>query len=419
MGKAGVNPEKAGTGDEPADDVLLERFTARREQAAFAALVRRHGPLVLGVCRRVLRHEQDAEDAFQAVFCVLARKAGGIRRGAAVGGWLHAVASRIARKAKALRTRRRMRESDLPDVPTPDDPPERVWRELWPVLDEEVNRLPERYRRAFVLCHLEGKTNREAAAELRCAPGTVASRLARARQRLRSRLTRRGLALSAGMLAAALSRHAVTAAVRAELAQTAVRTGIRYAVGRPVPAPVADLADGFLQARALIRGTRVGAVGLAGLIAVLLFVAFLLRRTGPGGAPAPGAGPPVAAQVEQEKLQGRWQAVAVESLGLAQPNAGMRFAFAADKMMLLRPGFQGPPLSYVLDPAREPKTIDVTVDVGAVWRGIYELKGDSLKLCLNHNPAGGGRPTTFRTRPAAQGVFVYVLRRERAGAGGP
>src|SRR5262249_6703006 len=190
MANAEVNSNETATGDEPADAVLLERYAARREQAAFAALVRRHGPMVLGVCRRVLQHEQDAEDAFQAVFCVLARKAGAIRRGTAVGGWLYAVACRIARKAKTLQARRRMRESQLPDVPAPDNPPEWEWRDLWPILDEEVNRLPERYRRPFVLCYLEGKTNHEAAAELRCPPGTVFSRLVRARERLRTRLSR-------------------------------------------------------------------------------------------------------------------------------------------------------------------------------------------------------------------------------------
>src|SRR5262249_16116008 len=168
MRKAEVKRGKApGAVDEPGDDVLLERFTARRDETAFAALVRRHGPLVLGVCRRVLQHEHDAEDAFQAVFCVLARKAGAIRRGTAVGGWLYAVAFRIARKAKAIQMRRRQRERELPDIPAPDKRREGVPRDLWPVLDEEVNRLPERYREPFVLCQLEGKTYEQAAAELR------------------------------------------------------------------------------------------------------------------------------------------------------------------------------------------------------------------------------------------------------------
>ena len=413
MGKAGVNSGKTGTGDEPADDVLLERFTARREQAAFAALVRRHGPLVLGVCRRVLQHEHDAEDAFQAVFCALARKAGAIRRGTAVGGWLYAVASRIAWKAKAFQVRRRRRERDLPDVPAPDNPSEPVPRDLWPMLDEEVNRLPERYRQPFVLCQLQGKTYEQAAAELRCAPGTVSSRLARARQRLRARLSRRGVALSAGMLTAALRAYPATAAVRAELAAAAVRMGVSYVAGGPVVARVADLADGFVKARALTRWAIAGAVALAVavLIGILLLVVFLLPSAGPVGAPAPVAGPPVAARVEEEKLQGNWQVVTVERGGKKQQNAGIRLAFAGDKMIMSAPAIQIPPMPYVLDPSQAPKTIDVNSPAGGVWRGIYELDGDSLKLCLNQSPAGGDRPMAFRTQAGAPGVFLYVLRR--------
>jgi uncharacterized protein (TIGR03067 family) len=269
-----------------------------------------------------------------------------------------------------------------------------------------------------VLCQLEGKTTQEAALELRCPPGTVSSRVTRARQRLRARLTRRGVVLSAGMLTAALTQHTAAAAVRAELTQTAARTGLRYAAGRPVVDRVADLADSFLKTRTMLRWTLVGAAGLAGLLALLLLGVLLLTRSGPDGAPAPPAGPPVAAQADQQLLQGRWQAVAVEAMGQAQPNQGIGFAFAADKIMLLKPDFQGPPASYVLDPAQVPRAIDVTVAAGAVWRGIYELQGDSLKLCLNHNP-GGARPATFQTQRGALGVFVYVLRREGARAGGP
>jgi RNA polymerase sigma factor (sigma-70 family) len=418
MAKAGANAEKPGARDEPADDVLLERFAARQEQAAFGALVARHGPLVLGVCRRVLRHEQDAEDAFQAVFCVLARKAGGLRQGTAVGAWLYAVAWRIARRAKAAQVRRRMRERQLPDVPAPENAPESVWRELCPILDEEVSRLPERYRRSFVLCHLEGKTYEVAAAELRCAPKTVSSRLTRARKRLRARLTRRGLALSAGMLTTVLSRHTVLAAVRAELALNALRTGIQYAAGRPIAEPVADLADRFLRARVL-RWTLAGAGSVVVLLAILLLVAFLLPHAGPDGAPAPAppAAAPIPLQADQAKLQGNWRVIAKEMGGLAQPDQRIAFAFAGDKFMLLAPGFQGPALPYVLDPAKEPKAIDVNVDVGTVWRGIYELNGDSLKLCLNQN-LGGDRPTVFRTHPGVMRVFLYTLRRERAGGDG-
>jgi RNA polymerase sigma factor (sigma-70 family) len=390
VAKAGANSGEAATGDEPPDDLLLERFTAQREEAAFAGLVRRHGPVVLGVCRRVLQHEQDAEDAFQAVFCVLARKAGAIRRGTAVGAWLYAVASRIARKAKASQVRRRMRESELPDVPAPDNPPEWVGRDLWPVLDEEVSRLPERYRRPFVLCHLEGKTNQEAAAELRCPPGTVSSRLTRARERLRARLARRGLALSAGALAAALSQHPAAAAVRTGLVLAAARTGARYAAGRPVAEPVADLANSFLKWQALTRWAKVaGLLVAAGLVAVALLLLTQGRK-----APA-----------DAELLQGTWQVARVWFRGQELPAPNMEVMFAGDRFTQ-RAGFMGPmSATFRVDPSKDPREIDLSYPNGVTDRGIYDLNGDRLQLCVN---------TEGRERPAElsrERFLFYELRR--------
>jgi RNA polymerase sigma factor (sigma-70 family) len=160
----------SATGAEDLTDAdLLERFTSGRDEAAFAALVRRYGGLVNGVCRRVLYHEQDAEDAVQAVFCVLARRAGAIRERGALGAWLHAVAYRIARKAQARRGRRPV-VTNLADIPAKDSP-DWTWQEVRPILDEEVSRLPEKYRQAFVLCCLECRTNQQAAAQLGCPPG--------------------------------------------------------------------------------------------------------------------------------------------------------------------------------------------------------------------------------------------------------
>jgi RNA polymerase sigma factor (sigma-70 family) len=345
---------------------------------------------VLGVCRRVLRHEQDAEDAFQATFCVLARKASGLRRGSAVGAWLYAVAWRIARKAKASRVRRRMRESELPDVPAPDKPPESVWRELWPILDEEVNRLPERYRRAFVLCQLEGKTSQAAAAEMRCAPKTVSSRLTRARQRLRARLMRRGVALSAGMLAA-LSRQTVTAAVPAELARTAVHTGLRYMAGRPIAQCAADLANGFLTSKILTHwGKAAGLLGAAGLVAVVLLLLLLGRQ----------------APTDPKPLQGTWRVTRVWFRGLEVPPWNLELVIAGDRFTQ-RGGPLPQPIvaTFRVDPSKDPKEIDLFHANGTTAPGLYRLNGDKLQLALNTE--GPERPTIL----GPGRFFYYELQR--------
>jgi RNA polymerase sigma factor (sigma-70 family) len=198
------------------DADLLGRWLAERDQAAFELLVRRHGPVVLGVCRRLLDHPADVEDAFQATFLLLVRKAGAIRKGDSLGSWLYKTAFRVALRARAARGRKeKAGVLALGEVPSRQDE-DLEWRDLRPVLDEEVNALPEKYRVPFVLCHVEGRTNQEAADALGCPLGTVLSRLAWARQRLRSRLTRRGLAVTTTGLAAALAQSA-EAAVPAQL----------------------------------------------------------------------------------------------------------------------------------------------------------------------------------------------------------
>jgi RNA polymerase sigma factor (sigma-70 family) len=176
-----------GIGDRTNGD-LLELFAGRKEQAAFAELVRRYGPVVLAVCRKMLRHEQDAEDVVQATFLVLARKSGSVRNPAALSNWLCGVAFRLAMRARGIASRRRAREVPLGKSAVPVTAPEPDPDDFGPVLYEEIERLPDRYRAPFVLCYLQGRTNEEAARQLGCAPGTVFSRLARARDQLRSRL---------------------------------------------------------------------------------------------------------------------------------------------------------------------------------------------------------------------------------------
>jgi RNA polymerase sigma factor (sigma-70 family) len=243
--------------------------------------------MVLGVCRRVLHDHHAAEDAWQATFLVLARKAGSLERPAALGPWLHGVALRTALKARALAARRHVceRRAATPEAEPPDD---LVWRDLRPVLDEAIGSLPEKYRVPFVLHYLEGRTVAAVARELGCPRGTVGTRLARARERLRSRLAGRGLALSAGVLGLALSRAAASAAPPLSLVSSVVEAATLFAAGQAaagglVSARAAALAQGGLKAMHLTRLTS-AVVAATALIALGLGVGAGLRRA-PAAAP--------------------------------------------------------------------------------------------------------------------------------------
>jgi RNA polymerase sigma factor (sigma-70 family) len=246
----------APAGEAGSDARLLQRFAANRDEAAFAVLLQRHGPMVLGVCRRVLVREHDAEDAFQATFLVLARKACSIRRGDSVAGWLCEVAQHIAFRARSDAARRRTRESQVVPMPSAAAEVQAARRELRPLLDEELARLPEGYRLPLVLCYLEGKTNAEAARELGWPPGSISKRLARGRELLRGRLTRRGVTLTAVALSALLGENA-SAAVPAALGQAALRLVLLVSAGHEVagaaPRLIAALANGAMRGMLLAR----------------------------------------------------------------------------------------------------------------------------------------------------------------------
>jgi RNA polymerase sigma factor (sigma-70 family) len=219
------------------DAELLERFLQDRDEASFELLMWRHGPMVYGVCRRILHQTQDAEDAFQAAFLMLSRKADSIGKRESISGWLYTVAYRIALRAKSRSMRRSQVEKPLDDLPIDlksCDPVDlTAWRELRRMLDAELSQIPEKYRTAFILCHLEGKTCEEAAEHLGCPRGTVQSRVGRARERLRSRLMLRGWTPASSTLTSLLEQHGQSLGVLSPvLVHATVHSAVLLALGK-------------------------------------------------------------------------------------------------------------------------------------------------------------------------------------------
>jgi RNA polymerase sigma factor (sigma-70 family) len=240
------------------DKQLLERFIRRRDETAFEAIARRHGPMVMGVCRRVLRNRHDAEDAFQATFLVLVCKAASIASRQLLANWLYGVAFKTALKARAVNARRRRREALVTEMPEPHAVQQDLWSDVLPVLDAELSRLSEKYRAPIILCDLEGKTGKEAARLLGWPEGSLSGRLSRARALLAKRLTQRGLALPAGLLALWASEKTLCACVPVSLVVSTVKAAMLVAAGQGigagiVSANVAALSEGVLKAMLLTK----------------------------------------------------------------------------------------------------------------------------------------------------------------------
>jgi RNA polymerase sigma factor (sigma-70 family) len=283
------------------DRQLLERFLATREEAAFEALVRRHGSMVLGVCRRVLDHLQDAEDAYQATFLVLACKASSILQRETVANWLYGVAYRTAQKARAAAARRRVKEKHMA---RPEAFDEASWQDLSPLIDQELSSLPDKYREPLVLCDLQGVTRKAAAHQLGWSEGTLSGRLSRARELLAKRLARHGVTLTGVAVAAALSSSEALACVPAPLILSTVQAATLIAAGKAVAgvasASVAALTKGVLKAMFMTKLKTGSAVLLAvGLLAIGAASSLpqppgapIAQAPGAGAAPAPQAGAP-------------------------------------------------------------------------------------------------------------------------------
>lgn len=261
--------------DQVSDGKLLSRFVRSQDAAAFELLFWRHGPMVWNVCRRLLGDSADAEDAFQAAFVVLARKADTIVHGEALAGFLHRVAWRVALNARTARQRRSAHEQAVPrpaDLPDRDDPVGRTMdAEMKELLDQELQRLPEKFRAALVLCYLQGKTRDEAAEELGWKPSVLKGRLELGRKMLHQRLARRGVALSTALLIAGIGQT-VSASVPSSLVVTIVSSSLEVAAGKAlagvVSQQVASLAQAFLRTTFLQQlhagGVLLLAVCLAG-----------------------------------------------------------------------------------------------------------------------------------------------------------
>jgi RNA polymerase sigma factor (sigma-70 family) len=288
------------------DGQLLEEFAIGGDGAALEALVRRHGPMVWGVCRRVLGHHHDAEDAFQATFLVLVRKAASVVPRELVANWLYGVAHRTALRARAMAAKRRERERQVAEMPEPVADGPGVGNELEAVLDQELSRLPDHYRVAVVLCDLEGKTRREVAAQLSLPEGTVASRLARARAMLAKRLARRGVTLTSGALAGVLAREAAAGVPMALLAST-----LKVIGPGAIPATVAALTEGVLKAM-LLNKLKAATAGLL-VLGLALTGGGLLTQHLTGAPQGRGAAATTSAGLVPQEPESDKQAVQVQN----------------------------------------------------------------------------------------------------------
>jgi RNA polymerase sigma factor (sigma-70 family) len=456
------------------DGDLVSRFAAAGDEAAFAALVERHGPLVFGLCRRVLQSTHDAEDAFQATFLVLARRASSLRREGSVAGWIYGVAYRVARKMKTQRGKRGELERKAP-VPAPAGPPDLSWRELQAVVDEELQRLPETQRQPLLLCYLQGLTQEEAAARLGWPRGTLKRRLERGRDVLRGRLTRRGLSLAAALVATLPAGDALAVPPPTALSAAVPRAAALFALNKPLPAKLAaahvvTLAEGVLRTMlaAKLKWLVVAVVALP-LLMAFAAVALYAEQGQPaprdngipvvqGQVPAvetqppPPAPAPAQSAQERDRFQGAWRVVEIQVEGKTFAGEQRRLTFRDGAFTLemdfgnLKGTFaasakdQSHQIDFHFDGARSGDP-DSTVQDGVPvppeplgtalgslprsnWRGdklpgIYEFEGKFLTICLtlNLDPPKGPQAALERPRKLAakdKGTMMFLLQRVEA-----
>ena len=402
---------QAWYGEELPDALLLDRFVEQWDQAAFRDLVGRHGPMVLGVCRRILRDPHAAEDAFQATFLLLARKAGSVRKRRSVGPWLYGVAQRVALEARGTTARRPVPTPLDLEVPGVDDHDGLERDELHAALHEELGRLPEKYRAPLVICYFEGLPHEAVALRLGWPLGTVRSRIARGRDLLGARLTRRGLAPAAVLLALSLLPKA-EAAVRPRLVEATVRAAMRVAAGDTgpqgdVPARVAELERKVRKSMQLIRLKLATAIALAVVVTGAGLAAVVPKTLG-------AADDAAKVKTELKKFQGTWVDVYAEKAGQKQEQVGdHRLKFDGETFSVADHDRVQEKGTIKLNPSKNPMEIDLRFqdrnNEEKTVLGIYTWDGENLKLCWGE-PGGGTRPRDFTTTP--EGGFLVVVKRQ-------
>jgi RNA polymerase sigma factor (sigma-70 family) len=399
-------------GAEAPDALLLDRFVEQWDQAAFHDLVVRHGPMVLGVCRRILRDHHAAEDVFQATFLLLVRKASSVRKRGSVGPWLYGVAQRVALEARGAVSRRPVPAPLDVEAPGVDNCDDLEHDELHAALHEELGRLPEKYRTPLVLCYIEGLRHEAVARQLGWPLGTVRSRIARGRDLLGARLTRRGLAPAAVLVALGLLRK-TEAAVPPRLVEATVRAAARVAAGQTVP-------PGEVPARVIALEGKVRKSMQLMRLKWLTALALAVVVTGAGVAavvPAAVAAAEDAAKVKAElkKLQGMWVAVSGEAEGVEKEVAGAeQLEFDGANFNTWHGGHVEEKGTIRLDPSKNPMEIDLTVqegkNEGKTHLAIYAWDGANVKFCMVKE--GHPRPTDFTTRPGDNRVLVVMGRQD-------
>ena len=428
------------------DGQLLDRFVARREEAVFQAILHRHGPMVWGVCRRVLRDHHDAEDAFQASFLILARKAASVVPREKLGNWVYGVAYQTAMKARATRAKRRVRESRVSNIPEPEAARVEQPEDRRGEFDRELSLLPEKYRVPIVLCELEGKSHKEAAEQLGWPIGTVSGRLSRAKAMLARRLSGGEVTHSVGLLSVLLARESASASIPTRLIGSTNRAASLIAAGRTVTAgmvsaEVATLTREVLKMMLLSRIKVVmvalmmvavvgGGTGLAWMASRVLAAQEPPNQGKDGGQSdrLPGTGLDAKedprTKSDTEHIQGVWALADLEQPG-SQPTDEEKAAWKSGKMTItitsdkITFDSDKSSLNYRLDATRTPKVMLLEVpegpNKGKTVPAIYRLDSDDLTYCQGRL-GDTGPPTDFSIKDPRPGTTptLWVLHRKRS-----